>query len=416
MVQLTNDCFAADDRLMPLDEARAIIAAKVTCVVGTEIVPLADADGRVLAAEVAAPIALPSFDNSAVDGYAIRFADLARSGDTLLPVADRVAAGQAAPALGERVAIRIFTGAHMPPGADTVFMQEDVTLREDGRVLLPPGLKLGANRRLAGEDVTCGAPALPAGRRLTPRDLALLGALGLTSVEVRRPVRAAILSTGDEIAGEGTPSGPARIHDANRPMLAALLRRAGCTVEDLGVAPDHLGAVRDLLRGAASRADLVVTSGGVSLGEEDHVRSALLDTGILAFWRLAIKPGRPVAMGTIGGAAFVGLPGNPAAAFVTFVLVARPLIAQLGGEHHVAPVALPVPAAFAARKKPGRREYVRARIATDGARVAAFRHPREGAGLITSLTETDGLVELAEDVTDIASGDLVGFLPYGSLL
>ena len=415
MAQLTDDCFATGDRLMPLDDALAIIAARVTCIVGTETASLADADNRVLAEPVTSGLDLPPFDNSAVDGYAVRFGDLAAGGDTTLPVGGRIAAGGAPFAAEPGQAVRIFTGAPMPAGFDTVFMQEDATL-EGGHVRLPAGLKPGANLRLAGEDLGRGALALPGGRRLGPADLALLAAIGQTHVQVRSRLRVAVFSTGDELAAPGSPLRPGQLYDANRPMLVALLRRAGCDVADLGILPDRREAVAQALRGAADEHELLLSSGGVSTGEEDHVKAALSDSGSLTFWRLGIKPGRPVAMGVVAGAAFVGLPGNPVAAFVTFAFVARPLIAALAGESYAPPLPFPVEAAFPYRKKEGRREYVRARLVrTEAGAVAAIKHPREGAGVITSLTETDGLVELPEAATRVELGEQVGFLPYSAL-
>jgi molybdopterin molybdotransferase len=379
-------------------------------------VPLVEADGRVLAEDIAAPIDLPPFDNSAVDGYAVRFADLAAGQETVLAVVGRIAAGAAlerpVPARG---AVRIFTGAPLPAGLDTVFMQEDVGVAGDA-VVLPVGLKPGANRRLAGEDIARGGTALAAGHRLSPRDIGLIAALGIAAVPVRTPLRVAVFSTGDEVISPGEPLGPAKLYDANRFMLQAMLRRLGCRATDLGILRDEPRALARALAGAAADHDLIVTSGGVSTGEEDHVRAAVESAGALTFWRIAIKPGRPVAMGVVAGTPFIGLPGNPVAAFVTFAHVARTVIARLSGERLARPRAYPVLAGFAYRKKEGRREYVRVRIeeGDDGALVAR-KHPREGAGVITSLTETDGLVELPEPVTRVEPGEVLRFLPYDLL-
>ncbi|HEY8382373.1 MAG TPA: gephyrin-like molybdotransferase Glp [Microvirga sp.] len=417
MAQLSNDCFAFGGPLLSVDDARALIAERLSPVAPIERVPLVEADGRVLAETVLAPLDLPPFDNSAVDGYAVRSSDLAASGPTLLPLAGRLAAGIAAgaPAPGPH-AIRIFTGAPMPPGFDTVFMQEDVELRGDA-VNLPGGLKPGANRRPAGEDLARGAVALEAGRRLSPRDLALLAGLGLAEIPVRAPLKVAVFSTGNEIVPPGEPLGPAALYDANRFMLIALLRRLGCRVSDGGIVPDDRASAAAALRQAAGAHDCLITSGGVSTGEEDHVKAAVEEAGSLTFWRIAIKPGRPVALGVVAGTPFIGLPGNPAAVFVTFTQVARALLARLAGEASRPLVALPVEAGFPYAKKEGRREYVRVRVERrEDGRVVALKHPREGAGVITSLTQTDGLVELPEAMTRVEPGTVVGFLPYSALV
>jgi molybdopterin molybdotransferase len=416
MAQLSNDCFAFGGELMSVDDATALIASRLSPTAAAETVPLIEADGRVLAEDIAAPLDLPPFDNSAVDGYAVRFADLAAGGETVLAVVGRIAAGAALERpVPEGGAVRIFTGAPLPAGLDTVFMQEDVGAAGDA-VVLPAGLKPGANRRLAGEDIARGMTALPAGHRLSPQDIGLIAALGIAAVPVRTRLRVAVFSTGDEVISPGEPLGPAKLYDANRFMLQAMLRRLGCRATDLGILRDEPRALARALAGAAADHDLIVTSGGVSTGEEDHVRAAVESAGALTFWRIAIKPGRPVAMGVVAGTPFIGLPGNPVAAFVTFAHVARTVIARLSGERLARPRAYPVLAGFAYRKKEGRREYVRVRIeeGDDGALVAR-KHPREGAGVITSLTETDGLVELPEPVTRVEPGEVLRFLPYDLL-
>lgn len=423
MAQLSDDCFAFSGPLMPVAEAERLIGERVTPVRERERVGLREAEGRVLAADLLAPVDLPPFNNSAVDGYAVQAADLDTAGPTRLALVDRSAAGHAATrGLGAGEAIRIFTGAPMPAGADTVVMQEDCRV-EDGAVVVPPGLKRGANRRLAGEDIRAGAVALPAGRRLAPSHLALAAALGLTAFDVGRRLRVALFSTGDEIAEPGTPLPPAALYDSNRFLLGGLLGRFGVEVTDLGILRDDPCVLTQAIAAAARDHDLVLTSGGVSTGEADHVRAALERIGRLVFWRLAIKPGRPVAMGVISGrnggagTAFVGLPGNPVAVFVTFVRVVRPLLLRLAGALPEPLIALPARAAFSYKKRKGRREYVRVKLrrAADGV-VEAVKHAQDGAGVLTSLTQTDGLAELTEDVTVLEIGATVGFLPYPSLV
>src|SRR5499426_581529 len=422
MAQLSDDCFAFSGPLMPVDEVERLVRERVTPVAESETIALARACGRVIADDVVAGLDLPPFDNSAVDGFAVRHADLDPAGETRLAIVDRVPAGKVSVRpLGRGEAIRVFTGAPMPAGADTVFMQEDCRV-EDGRLVAPPGLKAGANRRLVGEDIRAGTVALPAGRRLAPQHVALAAAIGITQLPVRRRVRVALFSTGDEIVEPGAPLPAAALYDANRRLLAAMLDRLGADVTDLGILPDRPESLAAALAAAATGHDLVITSGGVSTGEADHVRDAVEKVGKLVFWRVAIKPGRPVAMGVIpssgrdSSAAFVGLPGNPVAVFVTFARVVRPLLLRLAGALPEPLVALPVRAAFSYRKKQGRREYVRVALARtpDGA-LEAKKYPREGAGVITSLTETDGLAELGEDVTMVEPGATVGFLPYALL-
>ena len=415
MAQLSDDVFSAGDRLMPVDEALALLRARVSAVAETERVGLIDADGRVLAERLIAPLDLPVFDNSAVDGYAARFADLAASGETVLPVVGRITAGAAGAPLAPGSVARIFTGAPTPAGADTIFMQEDARALADGRVALPAGLKRGANLRPRGEDIARGDVALEAGRRLSPQDIGLAAALGVTHLVVRRPLRAAVFSTGDEIVSPGAAPGLAQLYDSNRFVLQALLKRLGCVVSDLGILPDDRAAVRAALTAAARDHDVILTSGGVSLGEEDHVKAAVEEAGSLAFWRLAIKPGRPVAMGLVGGTPFIGLPGNPVAVFVTFAIVARTLIAALAGARDEALPMLGVRVGFAYRKKAGRREYVRVRLVAGAGGVTAEKYAVEGAGVITSLTRTHGLIELGEDVTSLSPGDMAPFIDYAAL-
>ncbi|HEX9322071.1 MAG TPA: gephyrin-like molybdotransferase Glp [Xanthobacteraceae bacterium] len=417
MAQLSDDCFAFGGPLLSVEDVERLMFERVNPVVESQPVSLDAAAGRVLAEDVIAPLDLPPFDNSAVDGYAVRHADLDQGGATRLVVVDRLTAGRASARPARKgEAIRIFTGAPMPAGADTVFMQEDC--RADGAwVIVPTGLKPGANRRLAGEDVRAGAVALPAGRRLGPQHIALAAALGLTELPVRRRVRVALFSTGDEIVEPGSRRPDAAVFDANRRLLAELLARLGAAITDLGILADDPRRLQSALAAAAENHDLVLTSGGVSTGEADHVRAAVEAVGKLVFWRVAIKPGRPVAMAVIKGAAFVGVPGNPVAAFVTFVRVVRPLLFRLAGALPDPMMALPVRAGFSYRKKKGRREYVRVtlRRGEDGS-IEASKYPQDGAGILSSLTESAGLVELDEETTRIEPGQQVGFLPHASLI
>jgi molybdopterin molybdotransferase len=417
MAQLSDDCFAFGGPMMSVDEAVAIIGERVSAVPDREAVSLLAADGRILAADVMAPLPLPPFANSAVDGYAVRSGDLRQGDEATFPVTGRVQAGASAQPARAGEAIRIFTGAPMPQGADTVFMQEDVRIDREGRVVLPAGLEPGANMRPEGEDIAAGSSALKAGLRLRPQDVALAAAFGLAQLEVIRRIRVAVFSTGNELVSPGAARGAAHLFDSNRFMLMAMLVRLGCEVSDLGILGDDRASLARALNKAAEVHDLILTSGGVSTGEEDHVKAAVESAGTLVLWRMAIKPGRPVAMGIIGGTPLIGLPGNPVASFVTFVHVVRPTVLALMGAAPQPLVPMPVSAGFAYNKKIARREYVRVHLrkADDGV-LEAVKFPREGAGLLSSLVDTDGLVELGEEITRVEPGQTVGFLSYASLL
>jgi molybdopterin molybdotransferase len=416
MTQLSEDCFAFGGALLTVEEALARIEERVAAVVETETAPVRAAHGRVLARDVVATMNLPLHANSAVDGYAFAHADLAPDGDTMLPVSGRAAAGHplCRPA-GQGEAIRIFTGAPMPEGTDTVMMQEDCAV-EDGWVRLKPGIRKGANRRHAGEDVSEGTIALAAGHRLSAADLGLAAALGYSQLPVFRRLRVALLSTGDEVSDPGVPLPPGAIYDANRFILAALLVGLGCTVTDFGIRPDREAALADTLAAAAAEHDLIVTSGGVSTGDEDHVKPAIERLGSVHFWRLAIKPGRPVALGQIAGVTLIGLPGNPVAVVVTFIVLGRPLILKLGGARAAAPRLFPVRAGFSYRKKAGRREYLRASLQRDGDTVVAVKFPKDGAGILSSITQSEGLIVLGEMTSDLTAGATVDFMPFSEVI
>jgi molybdopterin molybdotransferase len=417
VAQLSDDCFAFGGELMSGAEALRIIEARAVALPEAETVPLARVRDRILAAPVIAARNVPPHDNAAVDGYAVNFDDLAPGAETVLPVEGRATAGHPLAQPARRgAAVRIFTGAPMPEGVDTVFMQEDC-VEDGGKVRLPAGLKRGANRRRAGEDVTAGATVLAAGVRLRPQEIGLAASLGLAELPVYRRLRVALISTGDEVREPGTPLPAGAIYDANRYALRALLEGLGAEVSDLGILPDHRGTIQSTLAHAAKTHDLIVTSGGMSTGEEDHMKAAVEAQGRLHFWRLAIKPGRPVAMGQVGRVPFLGLPGNPVAVMVTFLVLARPLILRLAGATDIAPRSFRAVSGFSYRKKPGRCEYLRARLepGADGGWVAK-RFPRDGAGILSSMVDSDGLVVLDEAATDIAPGASVPFLPFREVI
>ena len=415
MAQLSDDCFAFGGQLLPLDGALGRLRDVFPPVGDAEVVQLDRAAGRVLAADLVASLDVPGHDNSAVDGYAFLHADLDPGAPTRFRVAGRAAAGH--PVEGGRgtgTAVRIFTGAPMPVGFDCVAMQEDCRV-EDGHVVIPPGLKPGANRRFAGEDVHRGTVALVAGTRLRAQEIGLAAAFGLTELTVRRRLRVAVLSTGDEIAEPGRALALGQVYDSNRRTLAILLAGLGAEVTDLGILPDRPEAIRRHLADAARGHDAIITSGGVSEGEEDHIRDGVAALGRLHWWRLAIKPGRPVSVGQIGQTAFLGLPGNPAATMTTFFLVARPILLQMAGAVARPLVRLNVRAGFSQKKKSGRVEYVRVRLEAGPDGPVARRFPREGAGLLSSMVWSDGLAELPLDLERLEEGAWLAYLPFAEM-
>lgn len=407
---LRNDCFALPPGVhwTPTAEALALLETRLTPVTGTETLPLAEALGRIAAQDATARRANPPLPNTAVDGYG--FAGGRPAGTHALTLAQgRAAAGDAPGVLPKDHALRVLTGAALPQGVDTVVLQEDVT-RDGGSIRFAGPVKTGANTRQAGEDIKEGQITLEAGRRITAADLALLSATGTADVVVRQPLRVGVLSTGDELVDAGIPASPGQIYDANRPMLLGLVKQFGHTVVDLGRAPDDRTALRAIFDDAVPSVDLILTSGGASAGDEDHVSALLNEAGAMALWRIAIKPGRPLALGMWQGVPVFGLPGNPVAAMVCTLIFARPAMSLLAGAGWQTPQGFVVPAAFSKTKKAGRREYLRARLREGAAEVFAS----EGSGRISGLSWAEGLVELSEPAQDIRHGDPVRFIPFGS--
>ncbi|CAN7366121.1 molybdopterin molybdotransferase MoeA [Rhizobacter sp. LjRoot28] len=406
--------------LLALDEALVRLRDAVAPLEGSDTVSTFDGLGRVLARDVVAQVDVPPADNSAMDGYALRVADVGVAG-TVLPVSQRVAAGQVGATLAPGSAARIFTGAPVPDGADAVVMQEQCEPVDAGvKIGIVPSTGLAIRRR--GEDVARGSVVLPAGTRLTPQALGLAASVGAATLDVVRRPRVALFSTGDELAMPGEALKPGAIYNSNRFTLRALLEAAGAECTDLGIVPDRLDATREALRRAAEGHDLIVTSGGVSDGEEDHLRPALLAEGGLDLWQLAIKPGKPLAFGSVrrpagqGGAGdqpvwFIGLPGNPVSSFVTFLLAARVVLRRLQGADAELPAPLMVRADFA---WPGdrRREFLRVRRNAQGG-LDLF--PNQGSGVLTSAVWGDGLVDNPSQ-TAIARGDLVRYVPFSEWL
>jgi molybdopterin molybdotransferase len=406
-----NDCLAPAKKLLSVPEALVQLRDAGAPVVETEMVSLAAASGRILAEPLISGRDIPGFDNAAVDGYALCAEDLNPKGPTRLPLVGQVTAGHATDeALQTGTTLRILTGAKLPEGADTVVMQEDVELG-DGEVIFPAGIKGGSNWRPRGEDVANGKLVRQKGQRLRAQDIGMAAAIGCSRLRVYNSLRVAVFSTGDEILEPGEPLAKDSVYDINRYMLKSWLRGMGCDVTDLGILKDEYDVVREALTDAATTHDVIMTSGGASTGDTDHIAAVLTAEGSLNFWRLAMKPGKPLALGQLGEATFIGLPGNPVAVGVCFLRFAYPLLCGLSGQRWQAPVSYQLPAAFAMKKKAGRTEFVRATLQQSEQGLQADRYPKQGSGILSSLVEADGLIELAEDLTGVEVGDLVTFYP-----
>lgn len=403
--------------MLTLAEALDRLLTGVTPVTETETLPTAQCLGRVLATDVASQLDVPPADNGAMDGYAVRAADAGRE----LPVRLRVPAGSWPGALPMDAAARLFTGAPLPPGADSVVMQEHCTTRLDADglswVQLPAEIAAGQHVRRRGEDIAAGSSILQAGTVLNAAALGLAASVGLAQLQLRRRLRVALFSTGDELVMPGEPLPPGAIYNSNRFTLRALLEGLGCEVADLGLVPDRLEATQTALKAAAAQTDVILTSGGVSVGEEDHVKPAVASLGRIELWQVAIKPGKPFAQGAVrrddgSEALFIGLPGNPVSSFVTFLLLARPLLRARQGASLTTPTALRLPAAFSwSKPDPKRQEFLRVRLQADG-RLALY--PNQGSGVLSSLAFADGLARLQPGQI-VQPGDTVEVLPMTSL-
>ncbi|MBK8065705.1 MAG: molybdopterin molybdotransferase MoeA [Betaproteobacteria bacterium] len=399
--------------LLSVDEALEVLLAGARTVAETEEVSTLQASGRVLASAQASAMDVPPMDNSAMDGYALRTADLAGA-DTRLRVAQRIPAGSVGKPLAAGTAARIFTGAPIPEGADAVAMQEFCAAVKEGAdeyvvVSKPPHAEEWIRRR--GSDIRTGGTVLEAGMRLRPQDTGLAASVGIKSLPVRRRVRMALFFTGDELVMPGDPLPPGRIYNSNRFTLSGLAHTYGCVVNDYGIVPDRLDATREVLRRAAAENDIIVTSGGVSVGEEDHVKPAVEAEGSLLMWKIAMKPGRPLAFGRVGEAAFIGLPGNPVSSFVTFLIFVRPFLLRTQGVADVQPRALDARADFDWPRPDARREFLRARWNAAG---GLDLYPTQDSAVMTSTAWADGLIDNPANQA-IRSGERVRFLPFSEL-
>ena len=400
--------------LTPVETACRLIWEDVPRLGGVENLALDAAPGRILARDVRAGIDVPPFANSAMDGYALRASD-ARSTPVELAVKLRMAAGESGGVLAAGEAARIFTGAALPEGADAVAPQENCRASE-GRVAVLQAVAPGENVRQAGDAVRAGELLFQAGHRLLPQDIGTIAATGLAEVAVRRKLRVALLATGSELVAPGKPLRAGQIYNGNVLALASLMRNMSVAVSDLGIAADDLDGTRRILLEASANADCIITSGGVSVGEEDHVRAAVECEGELRLWKLAIKPGKPLAYGKVGQSVFFGLPGNPVSAFVTFCLIAKPALMRMMGANASAPRAYRLPAGFTRPRSGNRQEYLRVAVATDSAgeqQVLPFVNQSSGAG--ASLSHSDGLLVVPPH-TAVEPGDRLKFIPYSELL
>lgn len=414
-----HDVCDTNNKLLDVEQALERLLSQVQSTSETETVETARSLGRVLAEDLISSIDVPPLDNSGMDGYAVSVADLTADAESTLPIGLRVCAGDFLQTHQAGTVSRIFTGAPVPEGADAVIPQERCEVKsevEGDTVCLPAGIKQGANIRRRGEDITKGAVVLQKGLRVRAQEMGMAATMGFAQLSVYRQLKVAVFSTGDELVALGEPLGSGQIYDSNRYSVNGLLQTLGCEVVDLGCAPDNFNATQEILQQAAQQADLVITSGGVSVGEEDHIKAAVESIGQLDMWRLAIKPGKPLAYGTVCDTPFFGLPGNPVASFVTFCLFARPYLLRMQGMTDVAPLTISLPAWFDWPRSGKRREFSRARVVNNEkgeSGVELYSH--QGSGVLSSVVWANGLAVIPEGKT-IAQGDMVSFIPFDGLL
>ena len=417
MTQLSNDCFKNNKKRISLEKAVSILKKRIKCIKKTQKIKLNHCLGRILSKDIVSKLNVPPFDNTAVDGYAFKFSDLNKKKETTLKLNGRIAAGQNfnKKIIKEETA-RIFTGAKIPEGTDTVIMQEDCNINGN-EVILKPGIFKGANIRKKGENIKFGKKIITKGSKLKAQDIALIASIGIKEIEVYEKLRVGIFTTGNELFEPGTKTSKSGIYDSNRYCLKNLLETINCSVKDYGIKKDNEKLIKNTLKRISNECDLIITTGGMSVGEEDYVRKVVEKNGSLNFWNISIKPGRPVALGNNFKKPFIGLPGNPVSVMITFLKIALPTINKLSGFLSPKESNFIVITDFNFKKKSGRKEFLRVKVSKNSNGAIKIKHyPNTGSGVFTSMVETDGLIELPEGLTYLKKGTKIKFVPYSEIL
>ena len=417
MTQLSNDCFKYSKKRISLEKAVSILEKRIKCIKKTQKIKLDQSLGRILSKDIISKLNVPSFNNSAVDGYTFKYSDLNKKKETTLKLSGRITAGQN---FNKRIKkneiARIFTGAKIPEGADTVIMQEDCDVINN-QIVLKPGIFKGANIRKKGEDIKYGKKILPKGLKLKAQEIALIASIGIKEINVFEKLTVGIFTTGNELCEPGAKISNSGIYDSNRYCLKNLLETINCSVKDYGIKKDNEKLIKNTLKKISKECDLIITTGGMSVGEEDYVRKVLEKNGSLNFWNIAIKPGRPVALGNIFKRPFIGLPGNPVSVMITFLKIALPTINKLSGFSSPKEKNFIVITDFNFKKKSGRKEFLRVTISKNlNGQIKIKNYPKSGSGVFTSMVETDGLIELPEKLTYLKKGTKIRFVPYIEIL
>ncbi len=417
MIQLSNDCFKQSKKRISLEKAISILKKRTKCIKKIEIIKLDRSLGRILSKDIISKINVPSFNNSAVDGYAFKHSDLNKKSETALKLFGRITAGQNFnKKIKKGKVVRIFTGAKIPEGVDTVVMQEDCYLNNN-EVILKAGLFKGANIRKKGEDIKNGKKIISKGSKLRAQDIALIASVGIKKINVFKKLTVGIFTTGNELFEPGKKVSSEGVYDSNRYCLKNLLETIHCSVQDYGIKKDNEKLIKKSLKKISKKCDLIITTGGMSVGEEDYVRKVIEENGSLNFWNIAIKPGRPVALGSIFKKPFIGLPGNPVSVMITFLKIALPTINKLSGFLSTKEKGFIVTTDFDFKKKSGRKEFLRVTISkSSNGQIKIKNYPNTGSGVFSSMVETDGLIELPEKLTYLKKGTKVKFVSYSEML